>query len=116
MAAVVFSPRAWLTRAPYEPFLKALATAGFLVHYADYSSLGPVHPFIADYIAEADLIEGKSVLPSSVPLLRQRVLVVQAYREGIHLLGSARQGMTAISRLEFSIAVDSSAYKRHPAI
>lgn len=46
-----------MTKALYEPFLKALVTAGFPVHYADYPSLDPFNPATADCKADADFIE-----------------------------------------------------------
>ncbi|KAJ5679533.1 hypothetical protein N7462_007777 [Penicillium macrosclerotiorum] len=72
MTTILFVPGAWITKAFYEPFLKALTVVGFDVRYADYVSLDPKDPTLTDCQADTEAItamlrplvedEGKDVL------------------------------------------------------
>jgi hypothetical protein len=77
MTTLAFSPGAWMTKALYEPFLEALKTNRFPVHYADYPSLDPYNPLTADCKSDADFIQ-----QNLRPLIEQGqdvVLVMHSY-------------------------------------
>ncbi|PYI04742.1 alpha/beta-hydrolase [Aspergillus sclerotiicarbonarius CBS 121057] len=56
MATIVFVPGAWITPDFYQPFLNACTAAGYPVHYADYPSLDPVDPTVADCKTDTEVI------------------------------------------------------------
>ena len=71
MTTIVFVPGAWISKAFYKPFLQALTSAGYDVHYADYPSFDPKDPSTTDCHADTEAIrailnplvdEGKDVL------------------------------------------------------
>ncbi|GKZ38829.1 hypothetical protein AbraIFM66950_011352 [Aspergillus brasiliensis] len=53
---LVFIPGAWITRELYQPFLNACSAAGYPIHYADYPSIDPADPTVADCKTDTDVI------------------------------------------------------------
>ncbi|GKZ23890.1 hypothetical protein AbraIFM66951_010422 [Aspergillus brasiliensis] len=53
---LVFIPGAWITRELYQPFLNACSSAGYPIHYADYPSIDPADPTVADCKTDTDVI------------------------------------------------------------
>lgn len=78
MTTIVFVPGAWLSPAFYQPFLKALTTAGYPVRYAEYPSLDPADPATADCKADSDAI-ASAIRPLVEDEGRDVLLVMHSY-------------------------------------